>query len=168
MEAIFLSSRPLYSGREANRRSQMTEFERVYTMTDYYDGPRGGIASVNGRPHVYTSIFDSSEDEYSDVFELRLVDDTTLQLALEDWEIWLRWEDAHRAGVASLETHPALPADRLRHDEIAPILAARLAALTSPAVRARAEFRPTPAHENAGRGRWLEARWTMAGSDETP
>ena len=31
------------------------EYETVHTMTDYYDGPRGGIAEVNGRPHLYTS-----------------------------------------------------------------------------------------------------------------
>jgi hypothetical protein len=30
-------------------------FERVHTMTDYYDGPRGGIADFRGTPHLYES-----------------------------------------------------------------------------------------------------------------
>lgn len=105
-----------------------SSFERVYTMTDYYDGPRGGIASFRGRPHVYESMFADARDAYSDVFELRPVDDETFRLALEDWEMWLRWEDAFARGATSIETHPALPVDRARHDELAPLLASRLAA----------------------------------------
>ena len=35
-------------------------FERVYTMTDDYDGPRRGIASFRGKPHAYTCPFDFS------------------------------------------------------------------------------------------------------------
>jgi hypothetical protein len=140
----------------------LPDFERVYTMTDYYDGPRGGIASFNGKPHAYASLFDTSEEDYSDTFELRPVDDETLRLALEDWEIWIRWQDAYRAGLVSIESHPALPTDRERHDEITPILVARLEALSGPVVRARAIFRPTPGHADAEGGRWLEAQWTPA------
>jgi hypothetical protein len=33
-------------------------FEKVYTMTDYYDGPRRGIADFDGRPHFYDSEWD--------------------------------------------------------------------------------------------------------------
>ena len=136
-------------------------FERVYTMTNYYDGPRGGIASLRGRPHAYTSTFDVADDGYSELFELRAVDDETLRLALEDWEIWLRWDDAFKAGGVDLKTHPALPADRARHDEIAPQLASRLAALAGPVIEASGEFRPSPGHETSGGGRWLEVRWTI-------
>jgi hypothetical protein len=138
-------------------------FEPVFTMTDYYDGPRGGIASFRGAPHVYASTWDDARDAWADVFELRAIDDETLRLALEDWEIWLRWEDAFYAGAADLATHPALPAVRARHDELAPILAARLAALPGPIVRACAVFRPAPGHETARRGRALEVEWTVVG-----
>lgn len=138
---------------------EATPYERVYTMTDYYDGPRGGIANFRGTPHAYASLF--AEDEYTDVFELRPVDDETLRLALEDWEIWLRWDDAHKSGIVNLDTHPALPTDRARHDEIEPVLAARFAALPGPVIRARGNFRPTHGHENAGGGRWMEVQWTV-------
>jgi len=86
-------------------------FERVHTLTDYYDGPRGGIAEFGGRPHVYTSQYADLRGGF-DVYELRPVDDETFRLAIEDWQIWLRWEDAGLAGEATLETHPALPGDR--------------------------------------------------------
>jgi hypothetical protein len=140
---------------------QEAQWERVLTMTDYYDGPRAGIANFRGKPHAYTSPFDFWEDEYADLYELRPIDDETLRLALEDWAIWLRWEAAYHAGAATRETHPALPDDRARHDEIAPVLASRLAALQGPAIRVRADFRPTPGHEDAGGGRCMEVKWTV-------
>ncbi len=139
-------------------------FERVYTMTDYHDGPRRGIASFRGEPHEYSSPFDHWKDDYADLYELRPVDAETLRLALEDWDIWIRWEDAWKASLTDLETHPAVPADRARHDEIAPVLAARLAALPGLPVRARGIFRPTAGHDNAGRGRWMEVQWTVVES----
>ncbi|MEO8702073.1 MAG: hypothetical protein ABI867_18665 [Kofleriaceae bacterium] len=142
-------------------------FERVYTMTDYYDGPRCGIADFDGRPHLYSSPFEEHQDAYSDLFELRAVDPETLALALEDWEIWLRWETAFHAGEVTTETHPALPADRQRHDELAPMLEARLAALPGPVVRARGEFRPQAGHADGGRGRWLEVKWTVVTGSAT-
>lgn len=136
-------------------------FECVHTMTDYWDGPREGIANLRGAPHAYRSPFNESIDDYEHWFELRPIDEATFALALEDWAIWLRWEEAYHAGLADLSTHPALPADRSRHDELASILAARLAALPDPPIRARGVFRPMPGHENAGRGRWLEVRWDI-------
>jgi len=38
-------------------------------------------------PYVCTSVFDASDDEYSDVFGSRRVDDETLRLALADWDM---------------------------------------------------------------------------------
>lgn len=135
-------------------------FERVYTMTDYYDGPRRGLANYRGRPHAYSSPFEHWKDAYADLYELRPVDEDTLRLALEDWEIWLRWEAAYKAGEVDPGTHPALAIDRARHDEIAPILEARLAALPAP-IRVRGTFRPAPGHSTAGGGRWMEVQWTL-------
>jgi hypothetical protein len=31
------------------------DFEEVFTVTDYYDGPRKGIANVRGKPHFATA-----------------------------------------------------------------------------------------------------------------
>ncbi|TMQ23470.1 MAG: hypothetical protein E6J90_10480 [Deltaproteobacteria bacterium] len=139
-------------------------FERVFTMTDYYDGPRRGIANFDGRPHAYGSPFNHWEEQYADLYELRAVDEVTFRLALQDWEIWLRWEAAFHAGTATVDSHPALPSDRARHDEIAARLASRLAALPGPAFRARAAFRRSP---ETSTQRWLEVQWTPVDPEDT-
>ena len=56
-------------------------------MTDYFDGPRGGIADYQGRPHLYESIFDDDAGEYSDIFRLSPIPEDLFELALEDWQI---------------------------------------------------------------------------------
>jgi hypothetical protein len=110
-------------------------------MTDYWDGPRGGVAQFQGRPHIYESLFDQATDDWTDVFLLQPIDDETLQLALEDWAIWKRWEAAYAAGITTIETHPALPADRPRHEELQPILSERLCVDPTTAVQAKGDFK---------------------------
>ncbi|MCA9038616.1 MAG: hypothetical protein KDA91_26010 [Planctomycetaceae bacterium] len=48
----------------------MPHFERVHTMTDYYDGPRGGIADYNGQPNIYESTFSDDAGGYTVIFRL--------------------------------------------------------------------------------------------------
>jgi len=134
----------------------MTLPDRVYTVTGWYDGPREGIADYRGAPHSYASQFTNISSDSEDVFVLRPVDKQTLALALEDWEIWLRWEAAFHAGRTTAETHPALPADRLRHDEIAPQLQARLEARGGAPQHAHGRFQ----QETAGAP--LTVQWTLA------
>jgi hypothetical protein len=131
-----------------------TGYEIVHTMTDYWDGPRGGIAQFQGRPHVYESLFDQAADDWTDVFLLQPINDETLQLALEDWAIWKRWEAAYTAGLTTIETHPALPADRQRHEELQATLSERLRVDPTTAVRARGDFRVRDAQDI------LWVRWT--------
>jgi hypothetical protein len=69
-------------------------YERVYTVVDYYDGPRKGIADYKGKPHLYECMFDESKDNYSERFLLAPLD------AMEDWAIWQRWELANHTGKA--------------------------------------------------------------------
>jgi hypothetical protein len=128
-------------------------------MTDYYDGPRRGVADFEGHPHFYDSEWDDDTDEFADTFKLTPVTPESMTLALEDWAIWLRWETAFHAGRADLTTHPALPGDRERHEELKPMLARLLVTNPESHVRARGEFRPAnPAA--TGRGwRPLEVSW---------
>jgi hypothetical protein len=105
------------------------------------------------------SRFDTSKDSYSEVYELREVEDETLRLALEDWDIWIRWEDAFHSGQTTQATHPALPEDRERHLEIAKVLEPRLVALPGSPITSRGEFRAVPGKPHGGRGRWLQVRW---------
>lgn len=138
-------------------------FERVYTVTEYYDAPRQGIANFRGKPHYFLCPFDSALDYFAELYELRAVDDETVRLALEAREIWLRWEDAYKRGLVGHDTHPALPAERNRYDEVRARVDARLAALAQepPAARAKADFRPTAGQSSMAGGRYVEAQWIV-------
>lgn len=114
--------------------------EQVYTMTDYYDGPRCGMADFLGRPHLYRSLWADIDHERDDVFELFPVDQGIFELALEDWEIWRRWRAAFDHGEVSVDSHPALPADRKRHEEIDKVLKPKLAAFNDSDTTVTGEF----------------------------
>jgi hypothetical protein len=137
-------------------------FEPVYTVTDYYDGPRAGIADCGGAPHDYRSEWDEREEDFEETYTLTPIDAETFVLALEAWSIWLGWEDSYHRGLASLDSHPALPRDRARHDELRELLATRLVANQGNSFRRRAEFRVV----EGSQPRWpgvcaeLEVRWS--------
>lgn len=97
-------------------------YETVFTVTDYYDGPRKGIANFHGQPHFYECVFDDTKDDYLQLFRLIPLDKETFQLAMEDWNIWRRWEIAFHSGKTDESTHPALPNEAARHEELKRIL----------------------------------------------
>ena len=101
-------------------------WDQVYTINKYYDGPELGVADYLGKPHIYERQFDGGRDDYSSRFLLSPIDPDLLSLVLEDWEIWLRWESAYRRGKTPHKTHPALPEERQRHDELATLIGDRL------------------------------------------
>ena len=77
-------------------------YETCYTVTDWYDGPRAGIADFRGEPHLYESEFgDIGPNNLPDTFLLMPVDRETFERALEDYAIFLRWDAAYRAGTAT-------------------------------------------------------------------
>ena len=118
-----------------------SDFEIVHTINDWYDGPRAGVADLNGTPHYYESQFDELEDDWAETFLLTPIDAETFRLVMESWAIWLRWDAAFREGRTTLETHPALPEDRERHSQLAEILAQRLVINSDTGIKARAEFK---------------------------
>lgn len=136
-------------------------FELVHTMTDWYDGPRRGIADCGGVPCLYQSEWNEGEDMEAETFLLMPIDLDTLELALEDWAIWLRWLTAFHRREATRETHPALPADRDRHETLQRLLAVRLTMNPAWGVRKRATFqtRAGPGNENGLGWRSLEVLW---------
>jgi hypothetical protein len=137
--------------------------ERVYTMTDYYDGPREGIADFEGQPHLYKSEWNDGEDLSTSTFKLSPVDPRLLALALEAWGIWRRWETAFHEGRTTRETHPALPEERSRSDELNQILEHELKIDEHRCVRARGDFKQLDDPEWSGLG-WkpLQVRWERA------
>jgi hypothetical protein len=138
-------------------------FELVYTVTDFFDGARGGVADFEGKPHAYRCVFDDTKNNWTDEFLLIPISQETHQLALEDWQIWLRWEEAFKAGEVLMASHPALPQDRVRHEQLKSLLASHLIILPINAHQAEAEFTVSEDKKT-----WF-VRWTVrkrAGPDE--
>jgi hypothetical protein len=117
-----------------------SRFENVYTVFDFYDGVRSGIADFNGSPYYYECPFDEVENDWADYFILHRIDEETFRLAMEQWAIWQRWYEACQAGRTTHETHPALPEDRGRYTEIEGILVQSLVVNPELDIKAQAEF----------------------------
>jgi hypothetical protein len=115
-------------------------------VNDYYDGPRLGIADVDGAPHIYEAEFDHSSDEYGDTYFVSPVDETLLALVLEDWEIWLRWDSAFKRGAVSVKSHPSLPQDRERHEALKIAIGDRLRVDRAHAEHLKARFETSPSN----------------------
>lgn len=133
--------------------------ERVLTVNDYYDGPRLGVAELDGVPHVYEAAFDHSTDEYGDTFFLSPVSADLLALVMEDWGTWIRWDRAFRAGEVGQETHPALPAERERHAELERLIGNRLRVDPDRRIKRKAKF-----SHIGGSSRWegFVVEWSLA------
>ena len=139
-------------------------YEEVFTVMDYYDGPREGVANFRDQPHFYDCIFDEGNDEYSDLYHLTPLSQRIFELAKEDWAIWKKWESAFHSGKASVESHPALPQDRARHREIRAILDSSLTTNAAVCVTQRGSFERLGSGEYPkGVMRRLQVIWTDAG-----
>ena len=146
------------------RQELQTDLEKVYTVTDYYDGSRGGVAEFRGNPHYYECQFDESDD-WSEIFLLKALDHETFQLVLEDWAIWERWNAAWEEGKVGLDTHPALPADKERHEEISLILKDRLKVDPEHDIRAKPRFSIVEPKRKGQSIASLAVEWTLISSD---
>ncbi|HLW53017.1 MAG TPA: hypothetical protein VKW06_09240 [Candidatus Angelobacter sp.] len=135
-------------------------YEEVFTVTDYWDGPRKGVANFKGLPHFYDSIFDGAKDEYSDLYQLTPISQDVFELVKEDWAIWKRWKSAFDSGMTNLETHPALPQDRPRRHEIRAILDSALQTRTGASTIQRGLFERIGNTVHRKGVRTFQVRWT--------
>ena len=99
-----LSSKMLCNSSCLARSSGSAAYEMVYTITDWYDGARAGVADLKGKPHYYECRWDDAQDDWSEIWLLKPIDHETFRLALEDWQIWERWRAAFDAARATIET----------------------------------------------------------------
>lgn len=145
-------------------------FERVYTVTDYWDGPREGVAAYGGAPHLYRSVWRRDLDDWDDDrYFLCSITPAHAALAFEDWAIWQRFAEYYRGRQApvpaSLADWGALPEDLPRHRQLRQLLAPILAVARDRCFVARAEFRSLGPPREAGLFvPVLEVRWTCADS----
>ena len=80
---------------------------------------------------------------------------------MEDWAIWLRWEEAFHLGQTSQESTPALPEDRSRHEVLVERLTRELVSDPTSATHAHGEFRVRPESSKQFGMRELEVRWQV-------
>lgn len=113
-------------------------FEHVFVETEWYDGPRAGIANVDGKPHRFVSLFDEDEDEYLGTFLVWPVDAEELALEQEQWRIFVTWNDRYEAGDVDADSHPGNPGTNQRWDELASLLKPARQSVPGNARRAKA------------------------------
>ena len=144
-------------------------YERVYTVWDYYDGPRSGIADYGGVPHHFVNEFDEDKDDYTNTFTLRPIDNTTLQLIIKQWDIWRSWELAFHSGQRDKSSHPALPGQDETYAQLGIEIKTEIDTNTAIAVLARADFRPRVNQPELPKGMLceLEVEWTGDPTDHS-
>jgi hypothetical protein len=135
-------------------------WERVYTVGDYHDGPLSGIADYHGSPHAFEAEFSEADDEYSGRYWLMPIDREVFELAIQFREIGQRWKAAWKAGETSIDTFP-LPDDKKRSDELKQAIGDRLTAGPEKSVWKSARFRRT------GEDEW-EVAWIDEPSSKVP
>ncbi|SMX26656.1 hypothetical protein TRP8649_00741 [Pelagimonas phthalicica] len=100
--------------------------EQVYVVWDLWDGVRSGIADYDGAPHFFEYKFDNDLADFSEVFELRMIDAETLQMALDQWAIYRAWEAQFHSGRVKLETHPGHGGIDQQYDQLEQALKQRI------------------------------------------
>ena len=96
--------------------------ERVYVENDWYDGPIAGVADVWGVPHRFKMKFDEVEDEYLSTYLVWPIDRHILELEIEQWQVFIAWNDLYEAGEASTDSHPGHGGLHQRWDELQALL----------------------------------------------
>ncbi|WP_155936560.1 hypothetical protein [Mesorhizobium ciceri] len=135
------------------------EWETVYTVHDYYDGPRKGVAEYRGKAHAYKCEWDDEADDWSASFLLSPITDEQLDAVKEDWLIWRRYEASfHARNLQSNDKHPALAIDSPRHTELRPIVEDALRVEDALAFRAIPEFQRTLEPTTEFQVRWRLCR----------
>ncbi|KAF1705846.1 hypothetical protein CSC73_18235 [Pseudoxanthomonas sacheonensis] len=114
--------------------------ERVYVENEWYDGPRAGLADINGIPHRFKSLFDEGEDQYLGTFVVWPVDKEVLDLEVEQWRIFVAWNALYESGSADTDSHPGHGGRNARWNEIEALLKQSRSDVPAQAKRAVAEL----------------------------
>jgi hypothetical protein len=118
----------------------IAQFEKIYTITDYWDQPREGMTDYTGQPHYYKCLFDEAKDSWSNLYFLKPLDPETFRLAIEDWNLWLQWKADLDQGKVTLDSHPALSKNKERSIDLGTTLANRLVIDQDKDIKAEGHF----------------------------
>ena len=106
----------------------MVGYERVYSITDFWDGPRAGAADYAGVPHLFRSVWRGDQDDWDlDRYFLHPITTEQATWEAESWTIWRRFAAKHGGRQAAVPENAAdwgaLPEDLERHRELRRLLA---------------------------------------------
>jgi hypothetical protein len=74
---------------------------------DRYDGPRGGLADIDGAAHYFRAVHDYAHaGEPDDEYFVWPASGTAMTWEHEQWAIFVEWNTRYEAGAATPETHP--------------------------------------------------------------
>lgn len=136
--------------------------ERVYVESEWYDGPRSGIADIGGVPHRFKSLFDEEDDEYFGTFVIWPIDKDSFELEIEQWNIFVSWNRLYESGEVDTESHPGNGGINQRWDELELILKQSRNEIPDHAKQARAELKNLDRDERySPTGPDYEFRWKV-------
>lgn len=114
--------------------------EKVYVENEWYDGPRSGVAEINGVPHRFKSLFDEEADEYLDTFLVWPIENELLELEIEQWNLFVQWNSLYESGKLDVDSHPGYGGLNQRYDEIESYLKVSRETIPASAQRAKAKM----------------------------
>jgi hypothetical protein len=82
--------------------------EKVYCVDDFWGMTIiKGIAGYNDKKYYFNCVFSNNIDDWTDTYELTLLDGYTFQLALENLEYWKKWLSWFEKPLSFEIQHPA-------------------------------------------------------------
>ena len=97
-------------------------FERVLVELEWYDGPRAGLAHVDGEPHYFQG-YDYDHADEADAYRVWPASDEVVAWEREQWAIFARWNERREAATVESQTHPGKGGVDARYDELEILLA---------------------------------------------
>jgi hypothetical protein len=105
------SGRSRFTAKTAEQRCMTSQrWEKVHTISRYWNGPILGVADIDDVPHLYEKIFSEEEDDCVGLYRVMPIDQQLYGLLMERWSIFVRWRMA-----CDQSKYPALPEDRDRY-----------------------------------------------------
>ncbi|MFF8234844.1 hypothetical protein [Streptomyces caelestis] len=93
-------------------------FEQAYAVLEWHDGPRKGLAVINGVPHYFEG-WDYDPADAADEHVVWPASAAAVAMEREQWAIFVR----HEVSEAGREEHPGNGGGDARYDELQLLLA---------------------------------------------
>ena len=74
--------------------------EKVYCVDNYWDMTIiEGIAQYNNENYFFECVFSDEDDDWSNMYNLTLLDKNIFKISMENWEYWKQWLKDYNNGI---------------------------------------------------------------------